>query len=119
MVGYISQSSTPTIKEKPFLKVLKEKSNLEKEGMYCVYIEYYLPEGGGSNAERAIKINGTSPFSSLDTVTFYRTWKDKESIKQDINGKLDEMYELVERIENRSPSIVDECFHLFSDSYYS
>lgn len=60
--------------------------NVEEEGMYCVYIEYYLPEGGGSNAERAIKINGTSPFSSLDTVTFYRTWKDKESIKQDING---------------------------------
>ena len=29
-------------------------------------------------------------------------------LKQDINGKLDEMYELVERIENRSPSIVDE-----------
>lgn len=34
MVGYISQSSTPTIKEKPFLKVLKEKSNIEKEGIH-------------------------------------------------------------------------------------
>ena len=29
-------------------------------------------------------------------------------LKQDINQKLDEMYGLVERIENRSPSIVDE-----------
>lgn len=29
-------------------------------------------------------------------------------LKEDINGKLDEMYKLVERIENRSPSIVDE-----------
>ena len=59
--------------------------NVEKAGMYCVYVNYHLPEGGGSNAERAVKVNGEIPFESLSTITFSRVWKDKEAIRQDIN----------------------------------
>ncbi len=60
--------------------------NVAEAGMYCLLIDYYLPKGGGSNAERQIYINGTVPFSNFDTVTFYRLWHDKEETKQDING---------------------------------
>ena len=60
--------------------------NVPEAGMYCLLMDYYMPKGGGSNAERQIAINGKVPFSDFDTVTFYRLWHDKEEIKQDING---------------------------------
>lgn len=89
--------------------------NVAEAGMYCIYVEYYLPEGGGSNAERAIKVNGVSPFSDLDTITFYRLWKDKEEIKQDINGN-DLKPTQIEIFSERSMYISDDSGYV-SDPY--
>ena len=60
--------------------------NIPEAGLYHLIINYYMPQGGGSNAERLIKINDEVLFSDLNNITFYRVWADKEPIKQDISG---------------------------------
>ena len=60
--------------------------NVAEAGMYCILVDYILPEGGGSNAQRQVLINGKVPFDNFNTITFYRLWEDKEAIEQDIHG---------------------------------
>ena len=80
--------------------------DVEEAGMYCILVDFYMPAGGGSNAERQILVNGNVPFSDLDTHTFYRIWQDKEEIKQDINGN-DLKPAQVEIYKERTTYIID------------
>lgn len=89
--------------------------NVKEAGMYCVYIEFYLPAGGGSNAERLLKVNGKLPFEDLSTVTFGRVWTDANEIGQDINGN-DLKPAQVEIFGNRGMFLQDETGYV-SDPY--
>ncbi|HKM29599.1 MAG TPA: hypothetical protein VJZ51_02435, partial [Bacilli bacterium] len=60
--------------------------NIPEAGLYNIIINYYMPQGGGSNAERLVKINDELSFDDLNNVTFYRVWADKDPISQDITG---------------------------------
>ncbi|MFH5881369.1 extracellular solute-binding protein [Liberiplasma polymorphum] len=50
--------------------------NVPEAGFYNVLIEYYPIEGKSSPIERTIFVNGEVPFSDLNSVTFFRFWKD-------------------------------------------
>lgn len=63
-----------------------EINDVPEAGLYYINFKYYMPVGGGSNAERLIKINDKVLFSDLENVTFYREWTNEGEIKQDING---------------------------------
>lgn len=47
-----------------------------QEGFYNLYLEYMTVESRGVAAERAIYINGESPFASAANLTFGRLWTD-------------------------------------------
>lgn len=60
--------------------------NVEKEGLYNIYIEYFPIEGRSTDIEREVWINGEVPFIDAKNLTFTRVWADAEPIKQDNRG---------------------------------
>ncbi|HHU21401.1 MAG TPA: extracellular solute-binding protein [Acholeplasma sp.] len=71
--------------------------DIPEAGFYYLKVEYYAEKlrdesfnvrdtSGGANVERIILINGELPFESARNIRFYRMWKDKGEIIQDING---------------------------------
>lgn len=88
------------------------KVNIPQEGMYRVKIEYYPVASRGVSIERNFKINGETPFSGTDALTFTRRWKNREEITQDNRGN------------DRQPVQVEDpdwCESFFKDyvGYYS
>ena len=55
-------------------------------GFYNVYLEYMTIESRGVAVERAIYINGESPFTSAANLTFKRQWTDKGKVITDNQG---------------------------------
>lgn len=74
------------------------KVNVATTGLYYIKIKYFIPEGKGSNPQRALLINGEQLFSDLGSLTFYRLYTDNTDrleegsiengifFRQDING---------------------------------
>ncbi|MDR0442505.1 MAG: extracellular solute-binding protein [Treponema sp.] len=69
--------------EKSFLEY---RVNLEKEGLYNFYIEYFPIESRGINIERSLLINGEIPFLGADRLTFQRVWGDGANVRIDNQG---------------------------------
>lgn len=65
---------------------IEYKVDVEEEGLYNIYIEYYPVKGRQSSMERELWINGESPFTDANHLTFTRVWADSEEIKQDNRG---------------------------------
>ena len=49
---------------------------IEKSGLYTLEIDYFLPEGSGTYAERGFLIDGALPFQEAGSVRFYRYYRD-------------------------------------------
>ena len=62
------------------------KVNIPVTGFYYLKLKYFIPQGKGSNVEKAFKINGKSLFEDLDDFKFYRLYHDSGEIKQDVKG---------------------------------
>lgn len=60
--------------------------NVEKSGMYNLYLEYLTVESRGVSIERKLYINGQIPFTGADTLTFSRLWTDSCEVKTDNRG---------------------------------
>lgn len=76
-------------------------------GFYNILLTYYPEEGGGSNIERGILVNGVLPFPSLSNVIFQRVWGDKTGFLSDIMGN-DMKPIQIEKPEIRSSYVRDE-----------
>ena len=60
--------------------------NVPKEGLYQLFIEYYIPESRGVPAERTVYINGELPFEDARNISFTRMWTDGGEVKVDNQG---------------------------------
>jgi ABC-type glycerol-3-phosphate transport system substrate-binding protein len=65
---------------------IEYRINLEREGFYFVYLEYFPLTSRGINIERSFKINGETPFLGADRLVFYRVWGDGANIRYDNQG---------------------------------
>lgn len=60
---------------------------VQEAGLYNIRIHYYPVEGKSSTIERALAINGQSPFKGADSLLFDRVWGNREdTIKRDDRG---------------------------------
>ncbi|NLJ96049.1 MAG: extracellular solute-binding protein [Clostridiales bacterium] len=50
--------------------------DVPEAGLYQIYMEYYTVESRGVDIEKALTINGKTPFSGADALTFTRHWTD-------------------------------------------
>ena len=62
------------------------KVNIPITGFYYFKLKYFIPQGKGSNVEKAFKVNGKSLFVDLNDFKFYRLYHDSSEIKQDVKG---------------------------------
>ena len=71
--------------------------DVSEAGFYYLSLVYYAEKSrdetlnvretsGGANIERRVLINGELPFDTAGHIRFYRMWKDRAAIIQDING---------------------------------
>jgi ABC-type glycerol-3-phosphate transport system substrate-binding protein len=60
--------------------------NVEREGLYFIYLEYYPILSRGINIERALRINGEIPFLGADRLSFQRVWGDGSTSRFDNQG---------------------------------
>ncbi|MDR2730734.1 MAG: hypothetical protein LBB81_07550, partial [Treponema sp.] len=65
---------------------IEYKINVDKAGMYNVYLEYFPLTSRGINIERRLKINGQVPFLGADRLVFYRVWGDGGNKRPDNQG---------------------------------
>jgi ABC-type glycerol-3-phosphate transport system substrate-binding protein len=65
---------------------IEYKVNIEKAGLYNIYIEYYPLPSRGIAIERSLKINGTHPFLGADRLMFQRVWGDANDVRFDNRG---------------------------------
>lgn len=66
------------------------KFDVPSSGLYEIYVNYLVLEGSGSAAQRALSIDGESPFKEADNISFYRLWK--ESGEPKVNNIGDEVW---------------------------
>ncbi len=57
-----------------------------ESGWYNIYLEYLIPESRGVAAERAVYINGETPFDDAGNITFSRIWTDDGEPRVDNQG---------------------------------
>jgi ABC-type glycerol-3-phosphate transport system substrate-binding protein len=70
--------------EKSFVEY---RVQLERDGLYNFYIEYFPLDSRGINIERSLRINGEIPFLGADRIIFQRVWGDTPGdIKTDNQG---------------------------------
>jgi len=62
------------------------KVNVERAGLYNVYLEYFPVQSRGIAMERAFYINGTIPFLGADRLSFQRIWGNDGSSRFDNQG---------------------------------
>lgn len=60
--------------------------DVEKSGMYEIYMEYYPVKSRGVDIERKLYINNEIPFFGADSLTFSRLWTDKSAPAKDNRG---------------------------------
>lgn len=60
--------------------------NVQSAGLYNLMVEYMSAEGNQNGIERNILVDGQILYKEMQYVSFTRTWKDVEEIKEDING---------------------------------
>jgi ABC-type glycerol-3-phosphate transport system substrate-binding protein len=61
-------------------------AKVPEAGFYNVYLEYMTVKSRGVAAERAIYINGESPFTNAANLTFKRQWTDDGAVITDNQG---------------------------------
>ena len=59
------------------------KTDIEKEGLYHIAIEYYPLQGKAHDLEYKLLIDEQLPFLGADRLMFSRMWKDMEGIQRD------------------------------------
>ena len=60
--------------------------NVQYEGLYNIYIEYFPIEGRGNDIERRLLINGELPFNHAAFLNFSRFWELSGPIERDSRG---------------------------------
>jgi ABC-type glycerol-3-phosphate transport system substrate-binding protein len=60
--------------------------NIEKAGLYNIYMEYFPLQSRGISIERILKINGEVPFLGADRLAFMRIWGDATNVRMDNQG---------------------------------
>ncbi len=61
--------------------------NIQSEGFYSIYMDYFPVEGKSSAIERSLTINGEIPFEGASHLIFNRVWTNaSEEILQDARG---------------------------------
>ena len=60
--------------------------NIQRAGLYFMYLEYFPLQSRGINIERSLFINGEIPFLGADRLTFQRIWGDSGSSRFDNQG---------------------------------
>ncbi len=60
--------------------------NVPADGFYNIYLEYYLTESHGVEAERAVYINGEVPFEDAQNISLSRIWTDGGEVRTDNQG---------------------------------
>lgn len=64
----------------------KWQVDVQEEGLYQIYIEYYPVASRGTEIERKLYINDEIPFTGADQLKFARLWGDEGSVRQDNQG---------------------------------
>lgn len=59
---------------------------VEQAGFYTVAVDFCVPDGRHTAAERDILVNGELPFTEASAVTFKRRWTNSTPIQQDTGG---------------------------------
>ncbi|MHB8963578.1 MAG: extracellular solute-binding protein [Saccharofermentanales bacterium] len=54
--------------------------NVPQEGLYNIFIEYYAPEGKGSQVERSVWVNEIIPYFEARSILFTRIWTDAAEV---------------------------------------
>jgi ABC-type glycerol-3-phosphate transport system substrate-binding protein len=60
--------------------------NIERAGLYNIYLEYFPLPSRGIAIERSLLINGETPFLGAEGLTFQRVWGDNGSSRLDNQG---------------------------------
>jgi ABC-type glycerol-3-phosphate transport system substrate-binding protein len=60
--------------------------NVERAGLYFMYMEYFPLQSRGISVERSLIINGETPFLGADRLTFQRVWGDSGNSRFDNQG---------------------------------
>nr|AGS52355.1 N-acetyl-D-glucosamine ABC transport system, sugar-binding protein [uncultured bacterium contig00073] len=60
--------------------------NIERAGLYNMYLEYFPLPSRGIPIERSFEINGEIPFLGADRLTFQRVWGDGGPVRTDNQG---------------------------------
>ena len=60
--------------------------NIERAGLYNIYMEYFPVPSRGIAIERSLHINGEVPFLGADRLAFQRVWGDREASRFDNQG---------------------------------
>ena len=56
------------------------KFTVQKEGYYCLYIDYYTIPGKGKSIERSIMIDNEVPYQEAGSIVLSRIWEDKDKV---------------------------------------
>lgn len=56
------------------------KFDVPEEGLYNIWIDYFSPEGKGSQIERSVWINDIIPYFEARSVLFTRIWEDASDV---------------------------------------
>jgi ABC-type glycerol-3-phosphate transport system substrate-binding protein len=68
------------------ISFVEYRVNVEQDGLYNIYMEYFPLPSRGINIERSLLINGETPFLGADRLTFQRVWGDVGNSRFDNQG---------------------------------
>jgi len=60
--------------------------SVPEAGYYNILVDYYPYQGKSSSIERAVYINGETPFEGAEDISFQRIWGNSTDVIEDING---------------------------------
>ncbi len=60
--------------------------NVEKEGLYEIWMDYFTVEDTGAEIQRKFEIDGEAPFDEANTISFYRYFKEAGPVEVNAVG---------------------------------
>lgn len=60
--------------------------NVEKEGLYEIWMDYFTVEDSGAEIQRKFEIDGEAPFDEANTISFYRYFKEAGPVEVNAVG---------------------------------